>query len=309
MKTFITLILTIFPLLIFCQIDTVDLVAYYKFDNSLADASGNGYNGSSSSSSFGIDRKGNSKKALKFSSSSSPIILGKSPFNFTGSDKFTISVFVYADDLGSTATILSRCEESKISGYAFGLDENGYLRFISNMTSSLISDNKFIIGEWVHVAVTYENGQVNMYINGDLDKSGTINSINSNNYNTQVGRILNSKANNTEWHGNIDELMIYKKVLSKSEILNLGKILNGIHSFTQSKNVLVNILGKDIFIRNDLGERFQANIINLNGQMVSNYDIKSGENVINQSLQTGIYILRIVDNFGNNIISKKIFIY
>ena len=74
------------------------------------------------------------------------------------------------------------------------------------------------MNEWVHVIVTYANSTANMYVNGGSVSSGTT-SYTKNSGNMDFGR---DPVGDMEYlNGSMDEVLLYNRVLSSSEIAEL----------------------------------------------------------------------------------------
>jgi hypothetical protein len=75
---------------------------------------------------------------------------------------------------------------------------------------------------WYHVAVTFESGLVSIYINGSLDNSGNIELTALPNRGSRVLRFGDDQPGGQEYfNGSIDDIRIYKRALSESEIQQL----------------------------------------------------------------------------------------
>ncbi len=82
----------------------------------------------------------------------------------------------------------------------------------------LTSTSTFALGQWHHFVFTFNSTTGQIYINGQLDKSGTIGAVTGNStYNMYLGNY--GGANVYEWDGKMASIKIYHKVLSPSEVL------------------------------------------------------------------------------------------
>jgi hypothetical protein len=138
----------------------------------------------------------------------------------------TIEMWIKTDEISGIKPILikeSGCADPLVSPYAVYL-EDGYIKLISNnievQSSSAISP-----GSWYHLALAFiwngtdESTEVNIYINGTLDKAELRPStISANNDNLQIGRYGSSCSEQSYFNGLIDELVIYNRPLSADEI-------------------------------------------------------------------------------------------
>ena len=105
----------------------------------------------------------------------------------------------------------------------FQLSSNG-----SNNESQLTTNASLANDTWYHIAITYSSGTWLVYKNGssvslDAAAFSTTTSIEQN---TQALRIGHSSDTKEPWDGEIDDLLIYEKVLTADEVkrnYNAGK--------------------------------------------------------------------------------------
>lgn len=86
---------------------------------------------------------------------------------------------------------------------------------INNVQQKLASATALNVNTWYHVAATYDGANMKIYINGVLDASkAQTGSVNSNGA-FNVGYLYNTSRN---FNGKIDEMRVWKKALSQTEI-------------------------------------------------------------------------------------------
>jgi Concanavalin A-like lectin/glucanases superfamily/Secretion system C-terminal sorting domain/Ig-like domain CHU_C associated len=137
----------------------------------------------------------------------------------------TISVWVYANSL-TNQTICAKQSDFEntyalftIGGYA----PNGKIYYQSKNTATpLISSTTLVTGQWYHLAVTFDNTQAKLYINGVLDNTVagdfslpddiTVTA-------TTIGSWLGS-GGGQYFNGKIDEFRVWKRVLMATDITN-----------------------------------------------------------------------------------------
>lgn len=214
-----------------CVVDAsypTGLSAGYTFQegtgNTVADVTGTHTAGSISSASW--ISSGKYGNALSFNGSTSYVNLGT--FDITG-QALTISAWIKADSFASNVDprILSKATGSAEADHYFMLGStpsNGNkLRFrlkTNGTTKTLIaSSGDLPVGQWVHAAATYDGSMMRLYKDGvevgSVAMSGSISS--SGTVPVWVGR--NPDGINA-FHGAIDELRIYSKALTPTEIQN-----------------------------------------------------------------------------------------
>ncbi len=147
------------------------------------------------------------------------------------------------------STVIFRRGTSPNLQYEFGI-MNGYLEFsfyngdfFQNISSGSIPTNK-----WSFVVVTFsdQNNEIRFYINGKLDSvRSQAGSIKSYPEGEEIG---------TEFNGSIDELMVFNRVLSPSEIENLFYRVHLLILNPTNKDVDLN---RTLLLLNGCGERME----------------------------------------------------
>ncbi len=137
-------------------------------------------------------------------------------------EQITIAAWIRPTAL-SNRQILSKANPD---GYELSIFEGGQVEFRINRESSgstyrlrSISTYPTDGNTWMHVAATFDGTRSRIYINGVLDNTATYapTSINSNTVNLLIG----SRSGNNRWLGDLDEVMLYNKALTNTEIQNL----------------------------------------------------------------------------------------
>jgi len=133
-------------------------------------------------------------------------------------DHFTLEAWIYQNAAGYN-TILDKGDYR----YLFDIDYNK-IGFYSSGTGTgwAHSDEVIPVGEWVHVAVTYDkaNSEIKFYKNGALINtvSGTLNSMTPDNGDINIGRQQPSSCGCNIMNGSIDEVRIWNVARTETEI-------------------------------------------------------------------------------------------
>lgn len=240
------------------------------------------------------DRFGNTNHAYQFNiSNSSKIIIPNNPANnFTATESFSIAYWTKIDAGNVNSYVLSKHDPSTLGGYIFGLNSNSanycngvgtYTFFTSSATMQDACADGLIgndITNWQFIVGTY-NATTNssrMYVNGVLQTDiGSSTGNMSNPFDLYIGSRSPSLAvaESNYFNGKVDDISIYKGVLSTTEINNLytapdpvataisETVLNNkisispnpahdIISISKSANVIVtDITGKKIIEKNN----------------------------------------------------------
>ena len=199
------------------------LVAYYPFNGNANDESGNGYNGIVYGANLTTDRFGNTNSAYIFNGGDDYIeIPGTESVDID--DAITISTWVKLDDLTAGNNIVTKWlpfqksfvlyENEFSDNFQFVLFADGDVIFIE-----LSSNTPAVVGEWTHIAATYDGNQAIIYYNGQPDgtqiASGVIHQGGSD---IEIGR---DNFFNHPLDGMIDDIRIYNYALDGNEIQQL----------------------------------------------------------------------------------------
>ena len=217
------------------EVQTLNLFAYFPFNGNANDESGNGNNGSVQSAILTTDRWNNPNSAYHFDGNWDYIEVGTtSTFNFIhdGSD-FSISAWEkHNTDIAT--------EGGAIAGNYIGADTKGFclavrerwINFTVGRTSpypvvSKTWENSLPAGNnWNHIVITYNNANnlYCLYVNGNYidDPATPINPHLTGDayYSLKIGT-QKTEASYGWMTGDIDDVRIYKRALSESEIQEL----------------------------------------------------------------------------------------
>ena len=161
--------------------------------------------------------------------------------------------------LNNERTILAKTTAT--NGYKLVLQNDRKIRMewtVSGTTYSLITNVQIPNAKWHNVAVTYGANTINMYIDGVLDTTAKINTAPVATTSTfSIGaQYINKTTINNLWKGDIDELRMWSRVLSVTEIrfvMNQEILQNGTGTIgtiipsTITKNDISTLLWNNLF--------------------------------------------------------------
>lgn len=218
------------------------LIAYYPFRGNANDASGNGYNGIVYGAVLTIDRFGNANNAYSFNGISDHIDAPYDSSFYPAS--FCAAVWVNVNSLPDTGLsyILTNSGDKHTPPYdpfRLRIDALGqvYSRFEGDTDSvhvRLFSETLLNTGEWYFIATYYDHlsGKSALYINGVMEDSITRPmTLDTNSIGFMIGarQIYNGNVSNDEFFdGSIDDIRLYNRALSDTEILSLYNEIVGI---------------------------------------------------------------------------------
>lgn len=189
------------------------------------DLSGNSNNGTDSIIDYGL-AYGKFNQGASFNGSSSKIKFADS--SSLKPNKLTVGAWIYKTDL--TVSPFSHIFQSwslNPSNAGFKISQNNetgqmFFSIGNNSTSNVLTTNTLIkAGTWYHIMATYDSATLKIYINGNLDNQmtktvelvyGTSNFVN-------IGcRQRTSTTIDRFWYGYIDEVILYNRAWTSSEI-------------------------------------------------------------------------------------------
>lgn len=329
------------------QVPTLSLEAWYPFTHSANDFGPNGYNGTNHGAVFTADRFGNDSSAYDFSSGGYIDCNNILNSVIAGSGKqMTISFWVKPSASNANNMIIAKSADAGCAAN----DREFFIRSLNNVVnveyygSTAGSTGRFVCGstlmnnytKWYNVVVTYDgtittnNGldRVKIYVDNTLEttslscrsQAGSFPfDIASGAAHFGIGNYLNSTGttclSTTNYDGFIDDIRIYSRVLSATEIDHLYNEPNavGVPALTNtiqlnvypnpaSDHVNLEITGIDakseILMENELGQVVYSNSINATEH---NKEINTG------GLAKGIYMIRVTSD-KKLLTSKKIVI-
>ena len=233
MKNYFLVLLIILPFAANAQSITDGLIGYWPFNGNANDESGNGNNVLAiNGATLTSDRNNNSESAYYFDGQSEMIVN-----QGLNAPHITITCWINMQENYSNNYLISKW---KTGNLAYGIRMDNYnLRFFINTTNGTItksfSDLEISQDEWVFLAVTYDGNTLNGYLNGnksieEVTHSGDITSSISN-------FIIGNNSNSSQpFKGMIDDILIYERALSDSEIQSI--YVSGI---TEQSNICANI--------------------------------------------------------------------
>lgn len=215
----------------FGQAPTNGLVAYYPFNGDAQDASGNSNHGTTQNGvTFAADRFGNAGKAASFDGVNDRIMVNNhASLNFSSSftSSFWVKMNVWAEAANNARGIISKKPNDNSVGYVFYKD--GFyqskinFRLKGNAAYDYIpSNSNVIINQWEFWTMVYNSttGKVDIYKNGVLDK--TLNTGNIGNMTNSAPFYIGFSETWTGYfNGLIDEVRMYNRALSATEVLTL----------------------------------------------------------------------------------------
>ena len=198
------------------------LLLYLPFDGNPNDASGNNYNAMNSSAILDVNRFGKPNTCFYFDGVGSYMDCGAGLNLINDRDTFTISVWIYPDNLHpGQNTILA---ESGFGGNNYQLAVMDGALYFSKWaegyeTPYMGTPGTFSSDKWYHVVLTRKLDSLIMYVNGQRNASFQIWGTFENNPSEFM--IGTWDGSSSMFQGRIDDIRFYDKALSDSEVHTL----------------------------------------------------------------------------------------
>jgi pimeloyl-ACP methyl ester carboxylesterase len=197
------------------------LVAYYPFSGNANDASGNGNNGVVFNATLTTDRFGNANSAYSFANAAYIGLGSPTYLQFTTQDFSVCSWALFNSGGGLNPRIISYCGDCGYELLTLGTNWERTIGCKIGSSFSLWSSSMYPTGVWYHVAATRHGTQILLYINGVLSAqdTATLNLSYPSNYDLRIG--MKGNPLHDWWAGEIDDVRVYNRALSASEIQQL----------------------------------------------------------------------------------------
>jgi len=204
-----------------CDLDLErGLIAYYPFNGNANDESGNGNDGIPNGAHIVADGFGNENGAYEFDGQDDYIFIPNTNY-FNFSDEVTFSIWLKPSD-SRLGRVLNKWIDGQEDKQLYFRDQKASFYLYDCFNNEYFTSEKFLpLNNWTHIAVTYDGYNAKIYIDGTLDSEKYFPGTISNSYgDLYLGH--NPYRSLTEpslpFYGTIDEVRIYNRALSETEI-------------------------------------------------------------------------------------------
>ena len=196
------------------------LIAYYPFDGN-ANAKIGTLNGTVSGATLSTGRNNESNTAYSFDGVDDYIEFGTGMLSGNGE----FSILIWINTSSPSGRILTQRDRSGYNGeYMVDLQSDGKIKFSTYRDSykwRVTSSSALNDGNWHHLAFVQQDNGGKMYLNGSLDQTdnsnGKVNLLST--IKTYLG--YDNRNSGAYYSGKVDDLKIYNRALSASEIQTL----------------------------------------------------------------------------------------
>jgi hypothetical protein len=212
------------------------LAAYYALENDVLDVSGNGNDGTIVGNPTYVDGPAGYGMAMEFHGLGAPggggdyIDCGNdASLDITGPISIALWIRPGADDpegQGTTTAPMAKAMSGMSPDwswqvrYGWGGAPQPYMAFTFNTSPrawAFVGRN-LVRDEWCHIACSHDGTTLNCYLNGEQTDSTPMGAITS----SETPVLIGSDGWGCDWIGAIDEVAIYNRALSDSEIMYLA---------------------------------------------------------------------------------------
>lgn len=186
---------------------TSGLVSYFNFDDNIKDQVGTTPDGTNYGATFVAGKNG---EAIDFNGSGQYVEYNRA--SFVSGNNVSVSCWINYSLENNNSIYFIMCND-------FGIFTTDGIGMAISVPGTNNAKGASTPDTWYHFVGTYDGTYIKAYINGVLvqttEHPGELQELN---YNLQLGTF---QALDGYWHGSIDDLFIYEKVLSQAEITQL----------------------------------------------------------------------------------------
>lgn len=299
------------------QIPLDSLIGYWPLNGNANDLSGNMNNGNVFGAVLAIDRFGNSNSSYFFDGIDDKIVCSTDNYGVTS--VVSVSAWMRADT-GNYPCLVDKYDPNFDRGYVLRLRAFGNACFEGRDGNSVFvsaaSDPDLYMQKWHHLVGITDHNVWKIWVDNVLLDSIDDNHSSvdlQNNVSLIFGALsIPANGNYRYFQGWLDDIRIYKKVLTPQEITALyyeEPTENSIESEDSYLNIYPNP-SNGYFALNlknlQVDKKYSVEVYNSIGQIILNSKIKDGQNMIDLSgkCSKGLYQL-IVRNSENRLIGKE----
>jgi hypothetical protein len=331
-KTYFSLLFCQFCLFTFSQVPTLGLQAYWPFDGSAKDSSGNGNHGTVYGATLSADRFGNPNRAYAFNGINSHIdVLNSATVDIPNNQDFSIAFWIKTNSANNNGIPMIKSTYGSQNGYIFFAENtnSGYCNTSGQLSfyvaassgadacanSPICNDN----ANWYFITGMHKSSinKTYLYVNGVLQsdvgsKFGTTNNLK----NLYFGACYTGTSFIQFFNGYLDCVRIYNRNLTQNEIDNLYNEVNPTDGIEENNLFFENMSlfpspnnGKEMHLTftSKIQEKAIIQIIDNIGNivLVDREDIFIGKNEVQfntENLANGFYYLNVLSgNYSQNI--------
>jgi hypothetical protein len=200
-----------------------DYVAYYPFSGNSNDMSGRGHNPTITNATLIADRFGQSNSAYNFNGTNNYIsIPHSSDFNYSGSDTIAFSYWINVNGTVNNGAVICKANPGGVSNYCTPHGPDSTFLFLINHYGNANGTNsvKILPNQWHHIYISCAQKVCSIFVDGVYNTSKTFTVTPSTN-SAPLYLGDDTDGNHEYFKGGIDDIRVYRRVLSEVEIQSL----------------------------------------------------------------------------------------
>ncbi|MCP4258931.1 MAG: LamG domain-containing protein [Planctomycetes bacterium] len=207
---------------------TDGLAAYYALENDVLDSSGNGNDGTIVGATTFVDGPSGYGIAMEFDGESYVDVGNDASLDITGPISMGIWIRPGADDPegnGTEAAVMAKADSAGSPSWSWQVrygwnSPQPYMAFTFNTSPRawVYVGKNLERDEWAHIACSHDGETLKCYLNGEQTDSTPMGAITS----SPTPVLIGSDGWRSDWIGAIDEVVIYDRALSESEVMYLA---------------------------------------------------------------------------------------
>jgi len=208
------------------DIPAAGLQVYMNFNENADDHSDNEHHGIVHGGVYVADRKGAEEGAYHFAAGDYIQLPNDEELGFGGKEPYSIGAFIRLDSLNedSRSDIITKFNGGVLAGWYLSINGAGGVGAYRNSSPwSIFTDTKLELDTYYHVLSTFDGDILRIFIDGEMIRESAPWSSHPNDDKTPtlIGAIHNGGEISTTFHGDIDDLIIYDRALTDTEIKNM----------------------------------------------------------------------------------------
>lgn len=252
-------------------VPTNGLVGYWPFNGNANDQSGNGHNGIIHGATLTSDRNNVVNSAYSYDGINDYIAIAHAA-QLDLVDSASFSYWINWGGLniyeGGSQSIIDKSTPSDVQNYRLCVYDVAPTKVFAMSNMVLKSSTSSIVStQWTHVVFTFKAGTIKVYLNGNLDYSGSLSLTATNNDSLLFG--TDNHGNNRFFEGMIDDIGIWNRALTAEEVTELytaGEVGNCLPSYVPTDS----LVGWWPFCGNAVDESGNGNNGVVNGAALTN---------------------------------------
>jgi hypothetical protein len=332
MKRILLILTSMLAMNAYAQIPTAGMVAGYSFNGNANDESGNNNHGTVTGATLTTGPTGTPNSAYRFNGSSNYITVPNSA-TLTPASSITLCAEVKAEGFYTGTcqanAILNKGTSNGTAGHYFlGFSDNAYDNdncanldsthetFIVQMKTDLTSSapqvyNSYVVkDQWYCVIATFDGTNARIYVDGSLKATVSAPAPLGINSEPLTFGYTTHTLFRYWFKGVIDDIRIYNRVLTNTEIQGYCSFLEGVDDHNSvSSHVTINTLGSglyelvldrnykkaDVTIRTVLGQQvYSSRISNNESELINLASFAKGIYLLNITTEEGQYITKLL---------------